>query len=224
MKKAVYIFIFVCLIIISGCANECEKSSNQRLSTTLSEVYSKVDTFYNDSIDINENFTGYSLDDDHVIVFLADNSEDKQQEFISKVKVDLKYIEFRQGKKARTSPLKKFDFRIYKLEYCNAIRFNLYYKGIRNIYMSGDIGEFYIILDNEEKTLKEYIDEVGFTTVIDKIIGKMNLEAVVFDGGSAMYSSKEKDVRIIACNRIKGSKNIYIGSYSLKEGISLCEE
>ncbi len=120
----------------------------------------------------------------------------------------------------------KFDFYLYKPEIHNDIRFNIYYENKdRKIYLAGNIGEFYIKEQENNVTLKNYLSTTfqTFDDGIKHITDKLDQVQTYRDGGTKVYKSKDKDITFIACNKINGNKNIYIGDYSLEFEEDLCD-
>ena len=114
-----------------------------------------------------------------------------------------------------------FDFYITKPENHNDIRFNDYYTvENRTIYLSGNIGEFYIKDQDKDKdiTLKTYLS-TAYQTLDDgikNITDKLELTVTLKDGGTKIYKSKNKDIIMIVCRTTKNDKNILIGDYSME--------
>ena len=118
-----------------------------------------------------------------------------------------------------------FDFYIEKPEIHNDIRFNDYFTfENRKIYLAGNINQFYVV-DGKTMTLKEYISNNNGTLddSIKKITDKLELTGALYDGGTTIYKSKDKDVTLISCKQMDGNKNIYIGDYSLEYTDDLCD-
>ena len=114
-----------------------------------------------------------------------------------------------------------FDFYITKPENHNDIRFNDYCTvENRTIYLAGNIGEFYIKDQDQDKdiTLKTYLS-TAYQTLDDgikNITDKLELTVTLKDGGTKIYKSKNKDITMIVCHTTKNDKNILIGDYSME--------
>ena len=125
----------------------------------------------------------------------------------------------------KESNTKEFDFYLTKPEIHNDIRFNDYFTfENRKIYLARNINQFYVV-DGKTMTLKEYIsnNNVTLDDSIKKITDKLELTGALYDGGTTIYKSKDKDVTLISCKKMDGNKNIYIGDYSLEYTDDLCE-
>ena len=125
----------------------------------------------------------------------------------------------------KESNTKEFDFYLTKPEIHNDIRFNDYFTfENRKIYLAGNINQFYVV-DGKTMTLKEYISNNNGTLddSIKKITDKLELTGALYDGGTTIYKSKDKDVTLISCKQMDGNKNIYIGDYSLEYTDDLCD-
>ena len=84
----------------------------------------------------------------------------------------------------------------------------------RNIYMTKEIKELYIITANIEVTLKEFLSkDTSLDNAIKKLTDNLELYSILKDGGSTIYKSKDKDLSIVVCNTIDGNHNINIGNY-----------
>ncbi len=125
----------------------------------------------------------------------------------------------------KESNTKEFDFYLTKPEIHNDIRFNDYFTfENRKIYLARNINQFYVV-DGKTMTLKEYISNNNGTLddSIKKITDKLELTGALYDGGTTIYKSKDKDVTLISCKKMDGNKNIYIGDYSLEYTDDLCD-
>ena len=125
----------------------------------------------------------------------------------------------------KESNTEEFDFYLTKPEIHNDIRFNDYFTfENRKIYLAGNINQFYVV-DGKTMTLKEYISKYNGTLddSIKKITDKLELAGALYDGGTKIYKSKEKDITLINCHKMDGNNNIYIGDYSLKYTDDLCD-
>ena len=61
------------------------------------------------------------------------------------------------------------------------------------------------------------------TDGIKHITDKLEKVNIYRDGGTTVYKSKDKDITLITCNKINGSKNIYIGDYQIEYTDDICE-
>lgn len=125
----------------------------------------------------------------------------------------------------KESNAEEFDFYLTKPEIHNDIKFNDYFTfENRKIYLAGNINQFYVV-NGKTMTLKEYISNYNGTLddSIKKITDKLELAGALYDGGTKIYKSKDKDVTLISCKKMDGNKNIYIGDYSLEYTDDLCD-
>ena len=125
----------------------------------------------------------------------------------------------------KKSNTEEFDFYLTKPEIHNDIRFNDYFIfENRKIYLAGNINQFYVV-DEKTITLKEFISNYNrsLDDSIKMITDKLELVGALYDGGTTIYKSKDKDVTLISCKKMDGNKNIYIGDYSLEYTDDLCE-
>lgn len=194
--------------------------------TTLEDTYKAVQNYFgNDKVD-KSNLSLYYLDeeDNIIVVELIDNSEERQEEFLSTVNIDSKYIKFEQGKKNYTYEL---DVDIEKSVdvTCGNIEFNKYLDiENRTIYLEENLKDMYIIDNKNKMTLKYYLSNVNQS--VDNSVKAItnNFEKEEFkDGGTTVYKNKDKDITIIACNTLKGVKDIYIGDYGLTLKDNMCK-
>lgn len=138
-------------------------------------------------------------------------------------------VEFTIGKKQNDINRNKnnLDFYVTKPKNHNAIRFNDYYSSNRRtIYMAGNIDEFYIENDDKIKdTLKNYISKTfqTFDDSIKSITNNMTKISTLWDGGTTIYKSNEKDITIIVCNTIDRNSDVYIGDYSMDYEEDMCK-
>ena len=167
---------------------------------------------------IRDNFDGGTLDyiDKGIFVnhYHCNNNEDvttwKGTKFACSVK---------------ESNTEEFDFYLTKPEIHNDIRFNDYFTfENRKIYLAGNINQFYVI-DESTMTLKEFISNYNrsLDDSIKMITDKLEQTGALFDGGTTIYKSEDKDITLITCNKLSGNKNIYIGDYSLEYTDDMCE-
>ena len=125
----------------------------------------------------------------------------------------------------KESNTEAFDFYLSKPEIHNTIRFNDYFTfNDRKIYLAGNVNEFYIV-DEDVMTLKEFIANYNrsLDDSIKMITDKLNLTGALYDGGTTIYKSKDKDITLISCKKMDGNNNIYIGDYSLEYTDDLCD-
>lgn len=126
---------------------------------------------------------------------------------------------------AKESNTEGFDFYLTKPEIHNDIRFNDYFTfENRKIYLAGNINQFYVV-DGSTMILKEFISNYNrsLDDSIKMITDKLEQTGALFDGGTTIYKSEDKDITLITCNKLSGNKNIYIGDYSLEYTDDLCE-
>ena len=123
----------------------------------------------------------------------------------------------------KESNTEEFDFYLTKPEIHNDIRFNDYFTiENRKIYLAGNINQFYV---ESTMILKEFISNYNrsLDDSIKMITDKLEQTGALFDGGTTIYKSEDKDITLITCNKLSGNKNIYIGDYSLEYTDDLCE-
>ena len=99
------------------------------------------------------------------------------------------------------------------------------YNDRKKIYLANNIEEFYIIDNDYKMTLKKFISTVyqTFDDSIKDITDKLELTGALYDGGTKIYKSKEKDITLINCQKMDGNNNIYIGDYSLELEENMCD-
>lgn len=194
--------------------------------TTLEDTYKVVGNYFgNEKVD-RSNLGLYYLDEKNnvIVVELINNSKEKQDAFLSKANVDSKYVKFEQGKKNYTYELdvdieKSFDVT------CGNIEFNKYLDiEDRTIYLEENLEDMYVIDNKNKMTLKYYLSNVNQSVdnSLKDITNNFEKEELK-DGGTTIYKNKDKDMTIIACNTLKGVKDIYIGDYGLTLKESMCK-
>lgn len=221
MKKNI-LTIVLCISLIlmtNGCNSQTKnKPNNYKDTTTVVNNY-----FQNAKKD--ENIAAISYDDEKqvVVVTLVDNSKENQEKFLSGANVDKKYIEFEQGGAYNT-----FDTKIVILDSSkeNEISFNKYLtKENRTIYLENNIKELYIFDHQSRWTFKHYVTNANqsLERSLKSVTDLLEKEANLKDGGTAIYKDKDKDMTIIACNTLKGNKDVYIGDYQLSFKDNMCK-
>ena len=119
----------------------------------------------------------------------------------------------------------EFNFYISKNDNKDSSKFNEYLTfDNRKIYLTKNIAEFYVV-DEETMNLKKFIFNASNTlnNSIKKITDKLELTGALYDGGTKIYKSKEKDITLINCQKMDGNHNIYIGDYLLEFTDSICD-
>lgn len=97
MNKKIFaklLIIFLCLTLIG-----CEKNEVTKDNEKLNGIYNKIGEYFgNDNTD-RSNLSTYYIDTEKniVVVVLADNSNEKQEEFKKNIKVDFEYLKFVKG-------------------------------------------------------------------------------------------------------------------------------
>ena len=221
MKKNI-LTIVLCISLIlmtNGCNSQTKnKPNNYKDTTTVVNNY-----FQNAKKD--ENITAISYDDEKqvVVVTLIDNSKENQEKFLSGANADKKYIEFEQGGAYNT-----FDTKIVTLDSSkeNEISFNKYLtKENRTIYLENNIKELYIFDHQRRWTFKHYVTNANqsLERSLKSVTDLLEKEANLKDGGTAIYKDKDKNMTIIACNTLKGNKDVYIGDYQLSFKDNMCK-
>lgn len=221
MKKNILIIVLcISLILITnGCNSQTKNKPNNYKDTS-----SVVDKYFQNAKK-DENIAAISYDDEKqvVVVTLVDNSKENQEKFLRGANVDKKYIEFEQGGAYNT-----FDAKIVTLDSSkeNEISFKKYLtKENRTIYLENNIKELYIFDHQRRWTFKHYVTNAN-QSLEDSLKSVTNLlekEANLKDGGTAIYKNKDKDMTIIACNTLKGNKDVYIGDYQLSFKDNMCK-
>ena len=221
MKKNI-LTIVLCISLIlmtNGCNSQTKnKPNNYKDTTTVVNNY-----FQNAKKD--ENIAAISYDDEKqvVVVTLVDNSKENQEKFLSNVNVDKKYIEFEQGGTYNT-----FDAKIVTLDSVkeDKISFNKYLtKENRTIYLENNIKELYIFDHQRRWTFKYYVTNTNqsLENSLKSVTDLLEKEANLKDGGTTIYKDKDKNMTIIACNTLKGNKDVYIGDYQLSFKDNMCK-
>lgn len=221
MKKNILIIVLCISLILmtNGCNSQTKnKPNNYKDTTTVVNNY-----FQNAKKD--ENIAAISYDDEKqvVVVTLADNSQENQEKFLNVVNVDKKYIEFEQGGTYNT-----FDAKIVTLDSSkeNEISFNKYLtKENRTIYLENNIKELYIFDHQSRWTFKYYVTNTNqsLENSLKSVTDLLEKEANLKDGGTAIYKDKDKNMTVIACNTLKGNKDVYIGDYQLSFKDNMCK-
>ena len=113
---------------------------------------------------------------------------------------------------------------VIKPDVTNLNKFNKYLeRDNKVIYLAGNIEEVYFN-QNSRMTLKDYISK-SYQSIDDGIkhlTDNMELIDSYDDGGTKLYRSKEYDITIIKCNTLLGSRDIYIGDYSMNYNNDMC--
>ena len=221
MKKNILtIVLCISLILITnGCNSQTKNKPNNYKDTS-----SVVDKYFQNAKK-DENITAISYDDEKqvVVVTLVDNSKENQEKFLRGANVDKKYIEFEQGGAYNT-----FDAKIVTLDSSkeNEISFNKYLtEENRTIYLENNIKELYIFDHQRRWTFKYYVTNTNqsLENSLKSVTDLLEKEANLKDGGTAIYKNKDKDMTIIACNTLKGNKDVYIGDYQLSFKDNMCK-
>ena len=221
MKKNILtIVLCISLILVTnGCNSQTKNKPNNYKDTS-----SVVDKYFQNAKK-DENITAISYDDEKqvVVVTLVDNSKENQEKFLRGANVDKKYIEFEQGGAYNT-----FDAKIVTLDSSkeNEISFNKYLtKENRTIYLENNIKELYIFDHQRRWTFKYYVTNTNqsLENSLKSVTDLLEKEANLKDGGTAIYKNKDKDMTIIACNTLKGNKDVYIGDYQLSFKDNMCK-
>lgn len=221
MKKNILtIVLCISLILVTnGCNSQTKNKPNNYKDTS-----SVVDNYFQNAKK-DENIAAISYDDEKqvVVVTLVDNSKENQEKFLRGANVDKKYIEFEQGSTYNT-----FDTKIVTLDSSkeNEISFNKYLtKENRIIYLENNIKELYIFDHQSRWTFKYYVTNTNqsLEDSLKSVTDLLEKEANLKDGGTAIYKNKDKDMTIIACNTLKGNKDVYIGDYQLSFKDNMCK-
>lgn len=230
MKKTI-LTILLCSLAMLGITG-CIKDEVSEIS--LEDANIKIQEYFENEKNDHSNLVYNYIDSDEkkIIVGLIDNSEEKQEEFLNSIfkKETIKYIksksliEFRKKSPVTTSNV---DFKIKRYNMSNDIKYNVYYENQeRSIYFAGDIEEFYILDEyNNQTPLKDYITETyqTFDDSIKSITDKLDKYAMLKDGGTTIYKSKQLDLTMTVCNTINGNKDIYIDGYYKEFEETMCK-
>ena len=221
MKKNI-LTIVLCISLIlmtNGCNSRTKNKPNNYKDTS-----SVVDNYFQNAKK-DENIAAISYDDEKqvVVVTLVDNSKENQEKFLSGANVDKKYIEFEQGGAYNT-----FDAKIVTLDSVkeDKISFNKYLtKENRTIYLENNIKELYIFDHQSRWTFKYYVTNTNqsLERSLKSVTDLLEKEANLKDGGTAIYKDNDKDMTLIACNTLKGNKDVYIGDYQLSFKDNMCK-
>lgn len=221
MKKNILIIVLCISLILmtNGCNSQTKNKPNNYKDTS-----SAVDNYFQNAKK-DENIAAISYDDEKqvVVVTLVDNSKENQEKFLRGANVDKKYIEFEQGGTYNT-----FDTKIVTLDSVkeDKISFNKYLtKENRTIYLENNIKELYIFDHQRRWTFKYYVTNTNqsLENSLKSVTDLLEKEANLKDGGTAIYKNKDKDMTIIACNTLKGNKDVYIGDYQLSFKDNMCK-
>lgn len=221
MKKNILtIVLCISLILMTNGCNSQTKSKPTNYKDTSNAVYN-----YFQNAKKDENIAAISYDDEKqvVVVTLVDNSQENQEKFLRGANVDKKYIEFEQGGTYNT-----FDAKIVTLDSSkeNEISFNKYLtKENRTIYLENNIKELYIFDHQRRWTFKYYVTNTNqsLENSLKSVTDLLEKEANLKDGGTAIYKDKDKNMTVIACNTLKGNKDVYIGDYQLSFKDNMCK-
>lgn len=117
------------------------------------------------------------------------------------------------------------NFKVERYSAYDTIKYYPYYKNDeRTIFFAGDIKEFYII-EGKDTSLNEYITTTyqTFDDGIKHIIEKLDKVAILKDGGTAIYKSKDLDLTITVCNTLDDNRDIYFDNYESEFQETMCK-
>lgn len=221
MKKKILVIMLCCVMLgLVGCNKEKINVD------VLNDTYNKIAEYFGSEEVDRSNLGAYYLDEEKhvVIVNLIDNSKEKQENFLKNVNVSSKYIQFEQGGPYTTSGI---DFYLSKEENYNDIKFNEYITfADRKYYLANNVKEFYVVVAGKIMILRAYLTNFDHTLddySIKRITDELTKEAILKDGGTTIYKSKDKDVTIIECHTIDGNDDIYIGDYLMEFVEKMCK-
>lgn len=226
MKNKI-IIILLCSFLVIGCGKQ-----NNIKEISLEEVNIKIEEYFgnenNDRTNLVYNYI--DLDNNTIIVGLVDNSKEKQDEFLNLIfdKNTIKYIKDKSFVKfLKEDPVttSNVNFKIKRNNIHDKNKYYEYYKNNdRTIYFASDIEEFYII-NEKDMTLKNYITNTyqTFDDSIKSTTNRLNKIAIIKDGGTTIYKSKELDLTMITCNTIEGNKDIYVDNYNTNISETMCK-
>lgn len=221
MKKNILIIVLCISLILmtNGCNSQTKNKPDN-----YKDASSAVDNYFQ-STKKDENIADISYDDEKqvIVVTLVDNSKENQEKFLNGANVDKKYIEFEQGGTYNT-----FDTKIVTLDSSkeNEISFNKYLtKENRTIYLENNIKELYIFDHQSRWTFKYYVTNTNqsLEDSLKSVTDLLKKEANLKDGGTTIYKDKDKNMTVIACNTLKGNKDVYIGDYQLNFKDNMCK-
>lgn len=219
MKKTI-LTIFICEFMVLGLigCNKSEKNDDNDIHTFIGTIVECKQNFM--IVQPNENEAEFKSSNKFKIEYVNDFNSCKVED---KVKITYKGM-INESYPAQIGTtnieiIKEFDFYIIKLENHNDINFNDYYTtDNRTIYLAGNIEEFYVIHNDIKMNLKNYISNANQTldSSIQTLIDKLELKNILWDGGTKIYKSKNKDITMIVCDTTKNDRNILIGDYSME--------
>lgn len=226
MKKKI-ITILLCSFLVIGCGKQ-----NNIKEISLEEVNIKIGEYFGNENSDRTNLVYNYIDSDNntIIVGLVDNSKEKQDEFLNSIfdKDTIKYIKDNSFVKfLKEDPVTTSNVNL-KIKRNNIHDKNKYYEYYKNndrtIYFASDIEEFYVTNENDT-TLKNYITNTyqTFDDSIKSITNRLNKIAIIKDGGTTIYKSKELDLTMITCNTIEGNKDIYVDNYNTNISETMCK-
>ena len=226
MKKKI-ITILLCSFLVIGCGKQ-----NNIKEISLEEVNIKIEEYFGNENSDRTNLVYNYIDSDNntIIVGLVDNSKEKQDEFLNAIfdKNTIKYIKDNSFVKfLKEDPVTTSNVNL-KIKRNNIHDKNKYYEYYKNndrtIYFASDIEEFYII-NEKDMTLKNYITNTyqTFDDSIKSTTNRLNKIAIIKDGGTTIYKSKELDLTMITCNTIEGNKDIYVDNYNTNISETMCK-
>ena len=226
MKKKI-ITILLCSFLVIGCGKQ-----NNIKEISLEEVNIKIGEYFGNENSDRTNLVYNYIDSDNntIIVGLVDNSKEKQDEFLNSIfdKDTIKYIKDNSFVKfLKEDPVTTSNVNL-KIKRNNIHDKNKYYEYYKNndrtIYFASDIEEFYVTNENDT-TLKNYITNTyqTFDDNIKSITNRLNKIAIIKDGGTTIYKSKELDLTMITCNTIEGNKDIYVDNYNTNISETMCK-
>lgn len=218
-NKILSISLFIILFLfVTGCNKKVNKSDLNDINNQI------IEYFQTNGIVSYDNYSFNYVDEveNVVVVGLINNSPEAQTWFKKNV-VDSKLIKFVKGKCLIND---KLNIRIDKTDTIDKY-YKIYYEtNNRKIYLASNIKELVVTIGSDEVSLKKYISTT-YQTFEDSILSITNVltkTAILKDGGTTIYKSKDKDITVIVCNTVDKNKDVYFGDYEMTFQNNICHK
>ena len=224
MKKNILTIIlcFLLLVITSACEHK-----TQDKPTNLEGTYKAINAYFSTSHADKSNLSAFYVDSEkHVIIVeLVENTTPNQKNFLKLTNVDEKYIEFRKGGPYEDNDI-DIELSVAFDQTCGNIEFNEYLNDDNiKVYLEENVNDLYVTFLGKKMAFKDYAN--GHNKTLDRSIkdltNQLKETAALDDGGTAIYKDKGKNMTVIACNTLKGNKDVYIGDYQLSFKDNMCK-
>ena len=224
MKKNILTIIlcFLLLVITSACEHK-----TQDKPTNLEDTYKAINAYFSTSHADKSNLSAFYVDSEkHVIIVeLVENTTPNQKNFLKLTNVDEKYIEFRKGGPYEDNDI-DIELSVAFDQTCGNIEFNEYLNDDNiKVYLEENVNDLYVTFLGKKMAFKDYAN--GHNKTLDRSIkdltNQLKETAALDDGGTAIYKDKGKNMTVIACNTLKGNKDVYIGDYQLSFKDNMCK-